>query len=55
MLAFVMPVIAELVIANNDKEGIPIRALFKNSIILLIGAIGMVLGGMTSIMEMIRA
>lgn len=54
MLAFIMPVIGELVIANNDEHGIPKLMLVKDAIILLIGAVGMIIGGGTSIIEMFQ-
>lgn len=52
MLAFILPVVAELVIANNSENGIPMVTWVKDGFILTIGFVGMLLGGGTSLVEM---
>lgn len=53
-LAFVFPVLAELVIMNNEETGIRFIIWFKNIVILLIAFSGFVFGGALSLKQIVE-
>lgn len=54
VLAFVLPVLAELAIKHNEQSGIPLRIWFKNVVILFIALMGFTLGGALSLKQIVE-
>lgn len=54
VLAFVLPVLAELIILSGEASGIGMFNWIKNSIILLIALAGFILGGAVSLKQIVE-
>lgn len=54
VLAFVLPVVAELIILSGEESGIGMFNWVKNSIILLIALAGFILGGAVSLKQIVE-